>query len=201
MKQINLILLIDYSSSIQGKKQGILADMILNITQMFQSIISSNGEIGGYIGGICFGKEIDFIPLKPMDNFKLEERQFQGSTPMGEMFHILSEELSKNSVFQSSGDVRNIIVLLSDGVATDLNSNGFMELLGNRSFSNSTRIAVAIGEHVDKETLTAFCNLSKDVYKASDVESIGDVIRQMVHSLTMPKISLKYERREKGDWD
>ncbi len=203
MKRANLILLIDSSASIKGKKPGVLVDASQNIIQMFQSIVSSNSDFDGYIGAIRFGGDVAFYPLKQAADFTLIETDFKGDTRIGAMYKILSKELSSSEVLSSTGNYKNIIVLLSDGGATDVFSDGFIEILSNPAFINSRRIAVSIGDRINKQVLASFCSLTTDLFKAEDIELVNDVLMYTIDKLVSPKPTLKYERRSSNDseWD
>lgn len=203
MKRANLILLIDTSSSIKGKKLGALENAGQNIVQMFQSICAKNNQFDGYIGAMSFGDDVSFFPLQKASDFTLIEIEFKGMTNMGAMLKILSEELSSNEVFSSIGDYKNIIVLLSDGGATDIHSDGFLDILRNPAFINSRRIAVSTGERVNKSVLSSFCTLSSDLFKAEEIELVNEVLRYTIDKLVSPKPSLRYERKiaKDSEWD
>lgn len=203
MKRANLILLIDSSASIKGKKPGAMVDAAQNIIQMFQSLSSTNSGFEGYIGAMSFGGDVSFYPLKRAADFILIETEFKGDTRMGAMFKTLSEELSSSDLLSSTGDYKNILVLLSDGGATDVLSEGFIEILSNPAFINSRRIAVSIGDKVNKQTLSSFCTLSSDLYRAEDIEPVNDVLRYTIDKLVSPKLTLHYERRSANgsEWD
>ena len=203
MKRANLILLIDSSSSIKGKKPGALVDAAQNIVQMFQSISSSNDKFEGYIGALSFGSDVSFFPLQKAKDFTLIETDFKGETKMGAMFRKLSHELSSSEKLSSEGDYKNILVLLSDGGATDPRTEGFIEILRNPAFIHSRRIAVSIGDRVNKWLLSSFCTLSSDLFKAEDIEPVNEVLQYTIEKLVLPKPTLKYERKRAGDseWD
>ena len=203
MKRVNLILLIDSSSSIKGKKPGALVDAAQNIVQMFQAICSSNSLFEGYIGAMSFGSDVSFFPLQKAKDFTLIETEFKGETQMGAMLSTLSQELSSSEKLSSTGDYKNIIVLLSDGGATDLLSDGYIEILRNPSFIHSRRIAVSVGGRVNRGLLSSFCTLSTDLFRAEDIEPVNDVLRYTINKLVSPKPTLKYERKKPNDseWD
>jgi|GEM_PF-4155011 len=203
MKRANLILLIDSSASIKGKKPGTLVDAAQNIIQMFQSLSASNSSFEGYIGAMSFGGDVAFFPLKRAADFTLIETEFKGETRMGAMYTTLSKELLSSDVLSSTGDYKNILVLLSDGGATDVFSDGFIEILSNPAFINSRRIAVSIGDRVNNQVLASFCSLTTDLFKAEDIEPANEVLMSTIDKLVSPKPSLQYERHSANDseWD
>ncbi len=203
-KVVNLILLLDCSSSMKEQKLGSLTDTALNLVQIFQSEVSMRNEVEGHIGAMAFGEDILFYPLKTAMDFSLTEPKCKGCTKTGKMFTVLSEELSANPVFSSTGDNKNILVLISDGGTTDVLSDGFEKALRTPAFINSRRISISIGPNVDKLLLSSFCTFSEDVFTPNHVESAKEVIRYTINKLVSPKPSLKYESRKIGgtsDWD
>ncbi len=203
-KIINLILLLDCSSSMKERKRGALTDTAINLVQMFQSEVSMHNEVDGQIGALAFGDDIVFYPLKSAKDFTLTDPEYNGRTKMGEMLAILSAELSANPIFSSTGDNKNILVLISDGGATDALSDGFEKALRTPAFINSRRISISIGPNVDNLFLSSFCTFSEDVFTSNHVESAKEVIRYTINKLVSPKPSLKYESRKVGgtsDWD
>lgn len=200
---MNLILLLDTSSSIKEKKPGALIDAAQNIIQMFQSLCSLNKGFEGYIGSMCFGEEVAFFPLKQAADFTLVDTDFKGDTRMGLLFKTLSEELSSSYLLSSTGDYKNILVLLSDGGITDVLSDGFIDVLNNPAFINSRRIAVSVGNRINKAVLSSFCSFSSDLFKAEDIEPVNEILRYTIDKLVLPKPSLQYERRLTNDteWD
>ncbi len=201
---MNLILLLDCSSSMKDQKRGALTDAAINLIQMFQSEAYSHNEVRGWIGAMTFGGEIDFYPLKPAKDFTLTDPECKGRTKMGEMFAALSEELSTNQVFSSTGDSKNILVLISDGGAADVLSDGFRQALRTPEFINSRRISISIGPNVDNSLLSSFCTFAEDIFTSSHIESAMEIIRYTINKLVSPKPSLKYEPHKIGetfDWD
>lgn len=203
MKRANLILLIDSSSSIKGKKPGALVDAAQNIVQMFQAISLSNDQFEGYIGAMSFGLDVSFFPLQKAKDFTLIETEFKGDTQMGAMLSTLSQELSSSEKLSSTGDYKNILVLLSDGGATDLLSDGYLEILRNPAFIHSRRIAVSIGDRVNRGILSSFCTMESDLFKAEDIEPVNDVLRYTIDKLVSLKPTLKYVQKKQNDseWD
>ena len=203
MKRANLILLIDSSASIKGKKLGALVDAAQNIIQMFQSLNYSNSNFVGNIGAISFDEDVSAFSLKPANDFTLIERDFKGVTHMGAMYMTLSKELSSSIAFSSVGDNKNILVLFSDGGATDIFSDGFVEILRNQAFINSRRIAVSVGDRINRQVLSSFCTFSSDLFRAEDIEPVNAILRYTIDSLVMPKPTLDYRPRIENDseWD
>lgn len=204
MKRANLILLIDSSSSIKEKKIGAMEDAVLNIVQMFQALCSSNDQVEGYIGAMTFGSAASLHPLQNAEGYIYPGTVSKGETQMGAMLQRLSRELLVPcEELSSTGDYKNILVLLSDGGATDILSEGYVEALRNPSFVNSRRIAVSVGDRVNTRMLSSFCTLSCDLFKAEDIEPINDVLRSTIETLVSPKPTLRFVRKRQfgEDWE
>lgn len=180
-----------------------MVDAAQNIVQMFQAICLSNSQFEGYIAAMSFGSDVSFFPLQKAKDFTLIETEFKGETKMGAMLSTLSQELSSSEKLSSTGDYKNILVLISDGGATDLLTDGYVEVLRNPAFIYSRRIAVSIGDRVNRGILSSFCTLPSDLFKAEDIEPVNDVLRYTIDKLISPKPTLRYVRKSASDseWD
>jgi uncharacterized protein YegL len=113
----------------------------------------------------------------------------RGRTNMGPAFRLVADALAAD---QASRGLRPVLVLITDGLPTDLPADfdaGLQALLDVPAGRDAMRIAVAIGSTARSDALTKFIgNSSLPVLVASDVEQIADQLHRASLWVTNPNI-------------
>jgi uncharacterized protein YegL len=117
----------------------------------------SNPDAEIHVAVITFGDEIARAarPLTPSADARWVPVEPSGSTPMGAAIRLAIKWLEDKTVV-SRRDYRPIIVLLSDGAATDDADVALGELNAASRASKADRFAVAVGANAYRKTLADF---------------------------------------------
>ncbi len=77
----------------------------------------------------------------------------------------------------ASGSYAPVIILLSDGGATDDFDKGIEKLKQNNWFKAAIKIAIAIGDDADKDELKKFTGNLEAVIEVHNIEALKQIIR------------------------
>lgn len=196
-----IIFLVDNSGSMRGEfiesVRSTGKEIILNLSRRQQ-------DASIYAGAIVFAKDAEWIlsekfcPLEdlPWDSIVPEDRlsddlppsqRLDGVTQIGKAFDLLNEALTETSLRNSfPGTAWKILaVLYSDGRPTDRYEDSLATLKENALFSSAAKIAIGVGESVDRLMLGKFA------------ESVDNVLLIMEYGDIMGKIENElFDRRE-----
>ena len=111
------------------------------------------------IATLAFSTGAKWINSQPIsaENFKWDHLEAMGSTDLGEACKQLNEKLSKNAFMsEATGSFAPAIFLLSDGDPTDNYKYGLDKLKENNWYKKAIKVAIAIGDDVNKDVLEEF---------------------------------------------
>lgn len=100
-------------------------------------------------------------------------------TNMGAAFMELKEKLSREHLIKKGTCdeyKRAVIILLSDGGATDDVYTGISELMKNHWFTKATRVAFAIGNDADTNCLERFTGHPDTVLTVQNIQSLAKLL-------------------------
>ncbi len=202
-RTLPVFLLVDVSGSMQGSKIATVNTALAEMIATFRGIKNPKGIIKLCI--LTFGDDEvkvikDLSEIKETDAYSL---MADGGTPMGKAFEELSNMLNDRSVV-TSRDYTPTIVLISDGMPTDFDSdaydnkediianwNALSKLLdpANRS-AKATRLAMGIGDDADYNVLRSFINNAEiPVIKANDNSTIAKFFEWVTMSVSTRSVS------------
>ena len=154
-----LFFLVDTSGSMYGTKIGTVNTAIEEIIPKLKDLSENNADAEIKIATLAFSTGAKWINSQPIsaENFKWDHLEAMGSTDLGEACKQLNEKLSKNAFMsEATGSFAPAIFLLSDGDPTDNYKYGLDKLKENNWYKKAIKVAIAIGDDVNKDVLEEF---------------------------------------------
>ena len=154
-----LFFLVDTSGSMYGTKIGTVNTAIEEIIPELKDLSENNADAEIKIATLAFSTGAKWINSQPISakNFKWDHLEAMGSTDLGEACKQLNEKLSKNAFMsEATGSFAPAIFLLSDGDPTDNYKYGLDKLKENNWYKKAIKVAIAIGDDVNKDVLEEF---------------------------------------------
>jgi uncharacterized protein YegL len=191
-RPLHVILIADCSGSMAGTRIQSLNFAIGDMIQHFASW-EREQEKRILIRAVAFADQPRWHIFEPMPAANMTWKALsvvpRGRTNMAPAFRMVAEALAAD---QASRGLRPVLVLITDGLPTDLPADfdvGLQTLLAVPAGRDAMRIAVAIGNKARSEALTKFIgNSSLPVLVASDVEQIADQLHRASLWVTNPNI-------------
>ena len=154
-----LFFLVDTSGSMYGTKIGTVNTAIEEIIPELKDLSENNADAEIKIATLAFSTGAKWINSQPIsaENFKWDHLEAMGSTDLGEACKQLNEKVSKNAFMsEATGSFAPAIFLLSDGDPTDNYKYGLDKLKENNWYKKAIKVAIAIGDDVNKDVLEEF---------------------------------------------
>lgn len=194
---MKLILLIDVSGSMKGHKIGAVDDAIDNLTEELRDYSSSHEGVS--ISILLFSKTAMWMQEDmDIEEFDWNRPECNGMTSLGAACKALHDKLDKNPSFEYR------IILMSDGCPTDDYDEGIEILDRSKSFTDSIRYAIAIGEDADIPSLVRFTADKDKVLKVSDLSDLTSLLTQAIElpiESTPVHIDQPSSMEESDEWD
>lgn len=171
---MRLIFVIDISGSMKGHKIGAVDDAMDNLMAELYDFAASKEPV--YISILLFSKTVVWMQKEDIavEHFVWNKPECNGMTSLGAACIALCCKLESNP----SENYK--IILMSDGCPTDDYDEGIEALYNIKSFTDSTRYAIAIGEDADIPSLTRFTADPDKVLKVSDLTDLVAMLTQVV---------------------
>lgn len=158
-KTMIIFFLIDTSGSMEGDKIASVNDAMRELIPDLKNISDSNADALIKIAVLDFASGTEWVTPIPqdLDTFRWEDLEAGGVTDLGEACRELNAKLSRDAFLQDKvGNFAPVIILLSDGEPTDDFKGGFAELKQNKWFDAAIKVALAVGNDADFDTLADF---------------------------------------------
>ncbi len=175
-----LFFLADTAGSMEGNKIGALNDAIANIIPMISEISNTNPDAEIKVAALEFSSGTTWLYDEPKnaEDFIWQDQKASGLTSLGEACIQLEKVLHREGFMKSaSGSYAPVIILLSDGGATDDFDKGIEKLKQNNWFKAAIKIAIAIGDDADKDELKKFTGNLEAVIEVHNIEALKQIIR------------------------
>lgn len=191
---MNIILLIDKSGSMRGKKMKQVNAAIKEIIIYLKELQKENTNVNFDISLMTFGSQAEWINSNPInvDNYIFQDIVSEGTTNLHGAYRLLNEKLvkqSKGGMMPDFGGVAPIIIILTDGHP----NNGpwkkeLNNLLDKPWFNVALRYAIAIELQDQKaiDVLNNFVGNGGEVIKVLDANILKQIIKIIV--LTASKV-------------
>jgi uncharacterized protein YegL len=157
-KELHFFWLLDGSGSMQGEKIEALNYAIAEAIPGMQEAAGKNPEARVLVHALRFASDVEWIsqngaPFEgapepiPLSKFKWKDDFIKaiGDTHMGEALSKVADELDQP-----------ILILVTDGHATDNFDEGLRKLMAQRLGKHAIRLAVGIGDEFDGDRLKKF---------------------------------------------
>lgn len=176
-----LIFLIDTSGSMYGGKiEAVNAAMREAILEV-RDFADKNPDSAIRYNVLEFNTSAKWMSEKPglIEDFQWMDLQAEGLTSLGAAYTKLNEKLSrKNGGFlQEHLNNAPILILLSDGGATDDPSSALAMLKENSWFKHAIRLAVEFGDECDKDELLAFTGSSEGIFPVDNPSRLKKLLK------------------------
>lgn len=186
---LNLFLMIDVSTSMQGEKIAAVNDAIRNVIPIINEIGANNPDAEIKISALTFSSGVKWLTSQPVSasDFQWQDQVADGWTALGQACQDLNDKLSHKHGFlkSASGSYAPVVILLSDGGPTDDFASGINVLNGNAWFKHATRLAVAIGNDANIDVLKEFTGNIEMVFRVHNIDALKTAIRVLVISSSM----------------
>lgn len=176
-RPLHFIWMVDCSGSMEGEKIGTVNYAIQSTIPEMIDAAADNPNAQLLVRTMKFSCGAEWINQKPIlvDDYAWNDLDAAGLTDMGYAFDLLAKELTMPPM--TSRALPPVIVLLSDGMPTDDYQPALERLLQLPWGKKAVRIAIAIGQEVDMDVLTAFTGSAELVLKANNPQALVKLIK------------------------
>ena len=194
-ERMNVILLVDASKSMQGRRMKQVDDAIMDIKNYLVNLQDENSNVDFYMTIIPFSTEASFYENKEMINIK--DFEYKGIKAGGwSNLHLAYDKLNtilkkeaKGGIMPDFGGVAPIILLLTDGHPTSVAYKDSLKQIENLPwFKAALRYGIAIELDDERTTkvLKEFVKNNGDVISCYDSNMLKNIIKIIV--LTASKV-------------
>lgn len=181
-KVMTLFYLIDTSGSMAGEKLGkVNAAMQTTIYNDLQDLSANNSDAVIKVAILDFSTGVTWVTKngpEDLQGFEWEDLKAKGLTSMGAAFRELNRQLSKDGFMRSkSGAYAPVVLLITDGQATDDWKVPLEELKTNDWFKHAIKIALALGEGPSLQALQQFTGSEEAVIRIDDWKLLFHLIK------------------------
>lgn len=156
-RDLKIYWLVDTSHSMSGEKIATVNRAIKACVQPLRDAAEDNPEAKMFVRAMKFGVGAQWHTTEtPIEDFVWYDLDTNGYTDTGAALKLMGSELSMEKMGNRA--LPPVIILLSDGEATDDYEGGLAELVKQRWGSKAVRIAIAIGNDANITQLTKFCS-------------------------------------------
>jgi uncharacterized protein YegL len=176
--------LVDTSSSMAGTKITILNQAVRECVKEMQDAAEEN-QVDIRANVISFGSQVQWIDRDvEIRDFKWNDLKAKGYTPTGSALSKAAEELTDEKMGKRNKPP--LMILMSDGGATDDYEAKLRLLLEQRWAKRAVRIPIAIGSDCDIEALAKFSSLPDEprVLQANNPKELIALIQWASITLT-----------------
>ena len=177
-RPLHFFWIIDCSGSMQGTKIGTVNNAINETLPDMRKSAAENPNAQLLIRVMKFSDDAQWITPNAVEveNFSWTDLEADGGmTNMGEVFELLTRELTMPPMPQRA--LPPVIVMLSDGQATDSYRKPLEKLLSMPWGKKSVRIAIAIGHDADFDALKKFTGNSELVIEVDNAPKLVKAIK------------------------
>lgn len=179
-KTMTLFFMVDKSGSMYGQKIGAVNDAVTNVLPIISDLSDANADAEIKVAAMEFSNGVDWLYSTPKaaNEFIWQDVDAGGLTSLGAACLELNSKLSRSGFMQTaSGSFAPVIILMSDGEPTDDYLGGLGALKANNWFKNAIKIAIAIGDDANTDTLAQFTGSKEAIFYVHNIEALKQVIR------------------------
>ena len=180
-----LIFVVDTSGSMAGIKIASLNTAIREALNDVGEISKNNSDAQIKIAALEFSNDAQWMYSQPIDSesFQWNDLTAGGLTSLGAACEELNNKLSRTHGFMAepTGSRAPAIILFSDGEPTDDWRHPLDKLKGNRWFNTGVKVAIAIGDDANVDTLAEFTGNKEAVLTVHNV----DQLKKIIHTVSV----------------
>ena len=177
-RPLQVIFLLDCSSSMQGEKIAALNSAIKDVLPALKDADEKTVEGRLQMRSIGFGSGAWWHIAKPTDiaDVVWTDLPANGVTDLGRALGLLDQGLDRESL--GTHFLPPVLILVSDGQPTDSWMQPLAKLKSNRYWKHCVRLAIAIGQDAAHAPLKAFIDHPElEVLQADNARALGQYIR------------------------
>lgn len=178
-KSMVLFFLIDVSTSMRGEKIGAMNKAMADVLPELIGIGGSTTDIKVAVLEFSSGfewKTPEPVSLERYQNWSTLHAD--GVTDLGAALLELNDKMSRSAFLQSATlSYAPVTFLITDGYPTDNYRKGIETIKNNNWFKHGIKIALAIGNGVDKDVLAEFTGDPEFVVEAKSVKTLISLVR------------------------
>jgi uncharacterized protein YegL len=160
-RELKIYWLVDISGSMVGEKIATVNRAIRAVIPELQDSSDENPEVQMNVRAMKFSNGAQWHTNETkIADFKWHDLDVEGVTDTGAAMKLMAKELTSEKMGQRA--IPPVLILMSDGEATDDYDGGLNELLGQKWATKSVRLAIAIGSDANVGELAKFCSHPKE---------------------------------------
>ena len=185
-RQLQLVLLLDCSGSMAGEKIASLNYAIRSALSELRTAAEENPEIDVRLSALKFSTGAEWHIDTPLaiNDLQWEDLTAGGETAMGQALDMTVDFL--NSGKCAGRQLPPIVLLVTDGYATDDFDASFERFMQHEAAKAALRIAVAIGDSADEEALRTFVDTDTTGIAPLCARSAPDLVKHIKWATTAP---------------
>ncbi|MDR1639553.1 MAG: VWA domain-containing protein [Clostridiales bacterium] len=180
-RTMTLFFLIDTSGSMHGDKLGAVNEAIEELKPDLQNLADDNPDSEIKITALQFNSGTEWLfPPTPVDSFAWNRLEANGLTDLGAAITELDKKLSRHDggyMPAATGSMTPVIILMSDGEPVDDYEGPLEVIKQNKWFTNSIKIAIAIGKDANKSVLQKFTGNIETVIEVNNKQTLKSLIK------------------------
>jgi len=183
-KPLPIILMLDVSGSMHGRKIQALNDAVKDMIGTFCD--TEHGEVDIQVAVITFGAEIKLhLPLTTASNITWNILSASGGTPLGMALKMAKAMIEDKNVIPSRA-YRPTVILVSDGRPGDSWKDALKAFVTIGRSSKCERMAMAIGADADETVLGQFIEGTQyRLFYAEDAAQLKEFFKFVTMSVTI----------------
>lgn len=190
-RTMTLFFIVDTSGSMEGEKIASVNTAVREVIPYIDDISSNNADAQIKIAALEFSTGAEWMYSSPMESEKFQWRDLEagGLTYLGEACKELNEKLSQSHGYmtEATGSFAPAIILMTDGEPNDNYKHNLEKLKNNPWFKNAIKIAIAIGEDVNRDVLVEFTGNKESVITVHSTQTLIEMIKFV--SLTASQVA------------
>jgi uncharacterized protein YegL len=153
--EMHFLWLLDCSGSMKGPKIESLNFALGECIGPMRELARDHGDIDLFVRALTFADKAMWHVGEPthIRDFRWHALHADGETRMGAALHEAAYALS---LLDGRSTLPSVLVLVSDGMPTDDFASGLKALMAVRAVRAAVRIAIAIGDDADTDSLNRF---------------------------------------------
>lgn len=179
---LNVFYLLDTSGSMTGAPIAALNNAMGETIEALKAQAKHNADAMVKVAVMQFSSGCSWVtsngPEELDEDFEWYDLQAGGLTDMGDALTELDKKLSRKAYLDSiTGNYLPVIIVMTDGGATDDYAGPLNKIRQNKWFRRATKIGFALGDSPDVKMISEVVGNSEAVIKTSDLTLFGKLLK------------------------
>lgn len=180
-RALHIFYVLDTSGSMSGTPIATLNRAMEETVVALKDVANKNADAQLKIAVMEFNTKARWVTAngpEDMEDFIWEDLKAMGLTSMGDALKELDEKMSRSGFLESmTGAYMPIIILMTDGQATDDYKKALEKIRGNKWFKRGTKIAFALGDYADRVMMEEIVGNPEAVIETNDLEAFASMLK------------------------